>query len=161
MEINGVETVKILNIQAFQHAITKHDIFNSQRSLSKLKELDVYTFNDHYSSESFQGIMPDRGAAGVSTAGKQQFHALQKIQPEVKLDHSSKGDHKIRFGKGTAMSLGTACVKTPLGPINFHIVPTNTPFLLCLQDMDKIKVKFDNLKNVIVQGHNIVPIIRK
>jgi hypothetical protein len=51
--------------------------------------------------------MPDSGAAGVSTAGNPQFLALQKLDPRVQLDTSTAGDHKIRFGKGTAFSQGT------------------------------------------------------
>ncbi|KAI6245161.1 hypothetical protein HI914_06359 [Erysiphe necator] len=42
-EINGIETVIILNNQVFQHAITKHDIFNTNLLLMKeetLHEID-------------------------------------------------------------------------------------------------------------------------
>ena len=52
-------------------------------------------------------------------------------------------------------------VPTPFGDIDFHIVPTNTPFLMCIQDMDRMKIKFDNLSNVLIQGEKRVPIVRK
>jgi len=60
------------------------------------------------------------------------------------------GQHTIRFGKGTAISLSTIRVRTPLGCITFHIIPINTPFLFCIRDMDKLGVKLNNLKNVLV-----------
>ena len=37
----------------------------------------------------------------------------------------------------------------------------NTPFLFCLQDMDRMGVKLENLANVLIQGEKVVPIVRK
>jgi hypothetical protein len=36
----------------------------------------VFTFNSRYSSETFQGIILDIGALGISTAGYPQYLAL-------------------------------------------------------------------------------------
>jgi hypothetical protein len=66
-EINGAQTVAILNDQSAFHAITGKDIFSEPLQPS---ETSVFTFDDRYSSNIFQGIMPDSGAAGVSTAGQ-------------------------------------------------------------------------------------------
>jgi hypothetical protein len=63
-EINGPETVAILNNYSVFHSLTKTNIFNLPAKLS------AFTFDSQYSSETFQGIMPDSGAAGVSTAGQ-------------------------------------------------------------------------------------------
>jgi len=71
------------------------------------------------------------------------------------------GQYTICFGKGTVISLGTIRVKTPLGYITFHIVPANTLFLFCIKDIDKLGVKLDNLENMLVQGDNRVPVVRK
>ncbi|RDW58864.1 hypothetical protein BP6252_13340 [Coleophoma cylindrospora] len=104
--------------------------------------------------------MPDTGAAGISTAGEPQLRALQKIQ-KVHLDRTTHGDHKIKFGKGSAVSKGTVTVDTPLGKIQFQVVPDNTPFLFCIQDMDRMGVKLDNLQNVLIQGKKTIPIVQK
>ena len=69
--------------------------------------------------------------------------------------------YTIRFGKGTAISFSIIRVQTPLGCITFHIVPTNTPFLFYIRDINKLGVKLDNLKNILIQGDNRVPIMRK
>ncbi len=157
-EVNGIQTVAILNDQSTLHAIIRKDPFNEPADSI---ETSAFTFDSRYSSDIFQGIMPDSGAAGVSTAGNPQFLALQKLDPRVQLDTSTAGDHKIRFGKGTAFSQGTIQVYTPIGIITFHVVPANTPFLFCIQDMDAMGVKFDNLRNVLIQGDKVIPIIRK
>jgi hypothetical protein len=106
--------------------------------------------------------MPDTGASGVSSAEEPQFKALCKIDLKVQLDMSRAGEHKIRFGKGDPVaSQGTVDVSTPLSTITFHVLPTNTPFLFCIKDMDNIGVELHNLKNVLVQGTKVVPVVRK
>jgi hypothetical protein len=154
-EVNRPETIAILNNQSVFHSVTKTDIFKLPAKSS------TFTFDNRYSSETFQGIMPDSGAAGVSTAGQLQFIALQKLDPVLQINTTTAGQHKIRFGKGEALSQGTIDVLTPLGIITFHVVPTNTPFLFCLQDIDRLGVKLDNLANVLIQGEKIIPIVRK
>ena len=143
-EVDGIQTVAILNDQSTFHSITKSDVFNEP------KESSAFSFNDRYSANVFHGIMPDTGAAGVSTAGEPQVRALQQRDSSIQIDQSTAGQHTIRFGKGTAISLGTIRVQTPLGYITFHVVPTNTPFLLCIGDMDKLGVKLDNFKNMLI-----------
>ena len=121
-----------------------------------------FYFRDRYSSETFQGIMPDTGAAGVSTAGEQQFIALQKKNPTIMLDTSTAGEHRVRFGDNPdIMSLGTVGVTTPFGTILFQVIPANTPFLFCLSDMDKHKVYLNNIRGTLVHGDKEYPVVRK
>jgi hypothetical protein len=89
--VKGLETIAILNNQSAMHWITKTNIFKTENS--------TFTVSGRYSSDVFQGIMPDSGAAGVSTAGEPRFRALQKINPTIQLDTSTAGPHQIRFGK--------------------------------------------------------------
>ena len=60
------------------------------------------------------------------------------------------GQHIICFSKGTVIFFNIIRVQTPLGYITFHIIPTNTPFLLCIGDIDKLSVKLNNFKNVLI-----------
>ena len=66
----------------------------------------------------------------------------------VCLDEAKAGNAVIRFGPSkTISSIGLAVVPTPFGNIDFYILPQNTPFLLCLDNIDRLGVVFDNLKN--------------
>ena len=104
--------------------------------------------------------MPDTGAAGLNTGGFPQFQALQKIT-NVQLD-TSTASKKVRFGPGDLVSShGTYTVLTPLSNIVFHVLPINTPFLLCLQEIDRLGYYLNNEIDGIVQGDRIVPIHRK
>lgn len=160
-KISGPDSISILDDYTIFHVITCQNPFDSTNSCDPRIEDNVFSCETRYSSNIFQGVMPVCGAAGVSTAEEPQFYALQKMMPSFKLDKSTAGLHNIRFGKGSAVSLGTANVPTPFGNINFHIVPTNTPFLLCTNDMDKFGIKFDNTKNVLEQGKNRCAVTRK
>jgi hypothetical protein len=49
-----------------------------------------------------------------------------------------------------AMSLKTIQMSTFLGIIIFYVVPADIPFLFYIQDMDRMGIKLDNLKNVLI-----------
>jgi hypothetical protein len=44
--------------------------------------------------------------------------------------------------------------------ITFHIVFADVLFLLCLDNIDRLKVRFDNLENVLIQGNKQTPVVR-
>jgi hypothetical protein len=148
-EINGIQTVSILNDHSAYHTFTRDDMFKLSSTHNPLIS-SAFIFDNCYSSYKFQGIMLDSGAASISSAGEPQVQALQKKNPTIQLNTLAAGSNTIRFGKGTATVKGVVRVPTPLGTITFYVVLTNTPFLLCLQDMDAIGVQFNNLKNILI-----------
>jgi hypothetical protein len=78
------------------------------------------------------------------------------------LDTSTAGRHHIRFGDNSDIrSLGTIGVNTPFGTVHFEVVPANTPFLFCLNDMDKHNVYFNNVRDVLVHGDKEYPVVWK
>jgi hypothetical protein len=156
--VDGSSTVALLNEQAALHGFTKWDVFNQE----PLERADQFYFRDRYSSETFQGILPDTGAAGVSTAGENQVIALQRVDSSVTLNTSTAGGHRIRFGDNPeVVSIGTVAVCTPFGTVDFQVLPTNTPFLFCLRDMDKHHVYLNNVRNILVHGDKEYPVVRK
>jgi hypothetical protein len=55
----------ILNNQLIYYAFTKNNVFKQQVNKHTI---DVFTFKGRYSSNTFQGIIPDTKAFGVSFA---------------------------------------------------------------------------------------------
>jgi hypothetical protein len=49
-----------------------------------------------------------------------------------------------------AVSLGIIQMSIFLGIIIFHVVLIDIPFLFYIQDMDRMGVKLNNLKNVLI-----------
>jgi hypothetical protein len=140
----------MLNNAAVMHGYTGVNPCNQQAQ----EKSHLFTFYSRYNANTFQGIMPDTGAAGVFTAGEPQVKILQK--------RLTAGQHKISFGDNPEIfSLGTIGVKTPFGNVYFAVMPTNTPFLFCLADMDRYGVYFNNIDNVLVYNGKEHPIIRK
>jgi hypothetical protein len=64
-EINGTQIVAILNDQSTLYVVIRKDPFEE----AEPNEMSVFIFDNCYSLNTFQGIMPDSGIAGVSTAG--------------------------------------------------------------------------------------------
>ena len=65
----------------------------------------------------------------------------------------------VQFGIRSILSIESAKVATPISIIEFHIVKVNTLFLFCLTDMDYLQIYFNNLKNLLVISHSIVPVV--
>ena len=114
-----------------------------------------------YNSTEFFGIVIDTGASEHSTAGFEQFQALQRLDESVTLDKSAHGTVKIQFGIGSTSSIGSTKVNTPIGQIEFHVLPSKTPFLLCLKDMDALNVEVSNLTNTLVTPNGRIPLVRR
>lgn len=166
-QTDGATLITHLDDRKVIHAVTKDHPFNPSTSAPSVHSLPPPILNEqqlnapsptllvflyHTTTETtFRGILPDTGASGCSSAGEPQVKALQRIQPHAFLDKSTAGRHRIRFGKGDCESLGTIHVTTPIGTIPFEILPTDTPFLMCLQDMDRLKVTYDNIRDVMVK----------
>lgn len=106
-----------------------------------------------YGDEVFRGIMLDTGSAKGSTAGKDQYDAYCRFvcqSPRIDATRTAI----CRFGAGETRSLGVADIQMPIGNvvamIQCHIVDLDTPFLMCLQDMDRLGIILDNIDNQVV-----------
>ena len=144
------ELLQELNVMSFTHALLASGQLSS-------RELDL--LGSRYSNGTFHGICIDTGAARVSSVGRGQYEAYNTIQ-RTRLD--KKDPVHVKFGKGsTASSIGTIQLRSPIGSITFHVLETDTPFLLCLSDMDRLKVHFNNLTNILHTPLGKLPVVRK
>jgi hypothetical protein len=156
--IDSQITIILLNNTAAVHEITEIDPFKKQKPR---KESHLFVFYSRYDGNIFQGIMPDTGAAGISTADKPQVKALQLKFPDVTMDSSTAG-HKMKFSNNPESTfLGTIAVKTPFRTIHFAVMPINTPFLLCLADINRCGVYLNNINNILMHNGKKYPLVRK
>jgi hypothetical protein len=156
--INGQIIIILLNNAAAAHEITGIDSFEERKPR---KESHLFVFYSRYDGNIFQGIMPNTGAAGIFTAGEPQVKALQLKFPGVTMDSSTAG-HKMKFGDNPESTfLGTIAVKTPFGTIRFAVMLINTPFLLCLANMDCCGIYFNNINNTLMHNGKKHPIVCK
>jgi hypothetical protein len=130
--------------------------------IEQMEDAQTFTVNgiSRYDTHCFYGVVIDTGASRFSTAGSDQFQALQRTDSSVQLDKTTKGQVNVQFGIGSMSSIGSAIVRTPIGQVQFHIMPAKTPFLLSLADMDKLGVYFNNLTNYLVTSNRrFIPVV--
>jgi hypothetical protein len=84
--------------------------------------------------------MLDTGASSISTTRKPQVIVLQKLDLLIEINTFIARFYKIKFRAGEAVSISIIYITTLISNIPFHVLPTNTLFLLCLQDMDKLGI---------------------
>ncbi|CAD6501641.1 BgTH12-01891 [Blumeria graminis f. sp. triticale] len=142
-----------------------HALTTTKNIAPSSSEADPFAYTTSplcYTSETFMGIMIDTGASKRSTAGYGQYNALQKLNNNVlNLNKLDKGLVNVQFGIGSTSSIGLIKVDSLIRRIEFHVFRADTPFLLCLADMDKLKTYFNNLTNTLVTPHGIVPVVRR
>jgi hypothetical protein len=115
-----------------------------------------------YDSRHFYGVIIDISALQYSTAGYEQFQALQRTNSSITLNETIKGQVKVQFSISFTSSISSTKVETPIGQVEFYIIIANTPFLLSLADMDKLGVYFNNLTNSLVTSTgNSVLVVRR
>jgi hypothetical protein len=85
--------------------------------------------------------MIDTGASKKSTAGYGQYLAYKRVH-DTAINTTTAGAINVQFGIGSTPSIGSIVVDMPVGRAEFHIVEADTPFLLCLKDMDALGVYY-------------------
>lgn len=99
-------------------------------------------------------------ASKMSTAGYGQYLAYRKSIP-VDINNTHAEAVTVQFGIGSTASIGSITVDTPVGIVKFHIVEADTPFLLCLMDMNNLQVYYNNITNTLVTPSVTLPITRR
>lgn len=152
-QLEDSESITIVNTladNAFKHRITLSD-----ETVSPITPTS-YVFNSstdsRYNDTEFKELLINSGASTQSTGGIGQLKALQQLDTSVQLDKNTAGLANFTFGIGSAAFIGSVDLDSPLGQITFYIVPVNTPFLLCLANMDKHGAFFNNITNQVIQS---------
>ena len=92
-----------LSNESFMYLLTAQDTL-----LSNEANTTQHFVFDQYAEIIFQGIMPNTGAAKISTAGKSKFKVLQRKIPEIELDTTRGNKDTICFESGMPLSsIGT------------------------------------------------------
>ena len=140
--------IEVLANHAFKHRISTEN----ETVLSPQPVLYAYNavIESRYNSIEFKNLLIDSDAVARLTDKIGQFKAFQKIDDSVHLDVSTAESASFTFDIGSTTSLESINLIIPLRSITFHIVSINTPFLLCLADINRLKVFFNNVINQLI-----------
>jgi hypothetical protein len=109
--------------------------------------------SDRYIFEKFYEMMIDSSASTKSIAEYDQYLAFKnhKIDSFIDLNHIRTEAVNVQFDIESASSIESLTIDTPFEIVKFHVIKTDTSFLLSLADMNRLKVYFNNVINSLIQ----------
>jgi hypothetical protein len=105
--------------------------------------------NSRYNNKKFQGIIINIGAIDKSTIKYRQYKVYIRLA-KITIDISIAEQAKFKFGINITFSKGIIDVEILFGIIQFHIIDTDTPFLISLADIDRLKIYLNNIINILI-----------
>jgi hypothetical protein len=108
---------------------------------------------DRYISEKFYEVMIDSNISTKSTAEYDQYLAFKKneIDSFVDLDFSIAEAVNVQFDIESASSMRSLIIDILFEIVKFHMIKTNTLFLLSLIDINRLNVYFNNVINSLIR----------
>jgi len=107
--------------------------------IDREQDLFVYITTERYTPKEFYSVIIDIGAFKKSTAGYRQYLAYKTtVNNNTDINTMQTRAINVQFSIGLTILIRLVAVKTLIGLVNFHVVKADTPFLLCLADMDRL-----------------------
>ncbi len=109
--------------------------------------------SDRYIFEKFYEMMIDSSASTKSIAEYDQYLAFKnyKIDSFIDLNHIRTETVNVQFDIESASSIKSLTIDISFEIVKFHVIKTDTSFLLSLADMNRLKVYFNNVTNSLIQ----------
>ncbi len=107
--------------------------------------------SDRYISEKFYEMMIDSNASTKSTVEYDQYLVFKKhkIDSSIDLNVTKTETVNIQFDIESARSIKSLIIDTSFEVMKFHVIKTHTSFLLSLADINRLKVYFNNVENIL------------
>jgi hypothetical protein len=109
--------------------------------------------SDRYIFEKFYEMMIDSNASTKSIVEYDQYLAFKnhKIDSFIDLNHIRAETVNVQFDIESASSIKSLIIDISFEVMKFHVIQTDTSFLLSLADMNRLKVYFNNVINSLIQ----------
>ena len=150
-----------LNQRVFKHGLEIISIEFLTFHESEASNPFAYVVSDRYTSDEFYEIMIDTNASKYSTVGYGQYLAYKAINDDATINSTKAGAIYVQFEIGSISSIKSIDIAIPIDRVEFHIVKADTSFLLCLADLDRLKVYFNNVQNTLVSENKAFSVIRR
>jgi hypothetical protein len=105
---------------------------------------------DRYISEKFYEMMIDSNASTKSIAEYEQYLAFNKMNLTIDLNLSRTETVNVQFDIESASSIESLIIDISFEIVKFHVIKTDISFLLSLADMNRLKVYFNNVENILI-----------
>ncbi len=127
-----------------------------------MKDIDFFTYIiiDRYTSKMFYDIMIDSKASVQLIVDYKQYLAFIK-NISIELDSIKVETINVQFEIESTFSIESFTIDISFELVKFHVMKADTFFLLSLADMNRLKVYFNNVENLLVDKIKILSIIRR
>ena len=99
----------------------------------------AYITIECYTPKEFYDVIIDTGAFKKSTIGYRQYLTYKTTTSNnTDINTMQTGAVNVQFSIGSTALIRSVKVKTPISLVNFHVVKVDTPFLLCLADINRL-----------------------
>jgi hypothetical protein len=134
-----------------------NNITASSNSISYIYNVFIAS---RYDDRELKDILIDHDAANFSSEDIEHFTTLQRIN-KSKLTLNKKRITSFRFDIDEILSIDIVNLNISVDVITFHIVFVQISFLLCLADMNRLRLYFNNLINMFIEKRSIKRSINK
>jgi hypothetical protein len=150
--INDIETfttiINMLADKTFRHRLISEN--NTIAFAASTSYIYIVFTASRYDDREFKDILIDHDAADFSSEDIEQFTILQRISKKI-LSLNKKRIISFRFDIDKISFIDTIDLNTSVDVITFHIVLVHISFLLCLVDMNRLRLYFNNLINMFTE----------
>ena len=161
----------ILADRSFIHLIAPKSHFISTLVTDVIdykQDLFAYIITECYTLKEFYSVIIDTGAFKKSTVGYRQYLIYKATtNNNTDIDIMQIRAINVQFGISLTALIRSVTVKTLIGLVDFYVVKVDTFFLLCLADMDRLQVYYNNVMDTLIgpvttlgSKHVTLPIIR-
>jgi hypothetical protein len=127
-----------------------------------IKNIDFFTYIiiDRYTFAVFYEIMIDSKASIRSIVDYEQYLAFIK-NISIDLDHTKTDIVNVQFEIRSTFSIESFTIDTSFELVKFHVIKADTFFLLSLADMNRLKVYFNNVENLLIDKIKTSSVIKR
>ena len=112
----------------------------------------IFVSTERYIEEKFFGMMIDTEISHYLTIDYEQFLAYSKIIETVINSVKAEAIH-VQFDIKSISFINSIIITISIDQIKFHVVRVDTFFLLCLVNLDRLNVYYNNINDILIQAH--------
>jgi hypothetical protein len=152
--LNDLKTI-ITIINMLVHKTFKHKLISMNNITAFLVSIS-YTYNvfisSRYDDHEFKSILIDHDATDLFSKDIEQFTILQRIS-KIILNKNNRVSFKFEIDE--ILFIDTINLNISVDMITFHIVLVQISFLSCLVDINRLRLHFNNLINMLIEERSI------
>ncbi len=144
--------------KTLKHKFTSMNIITvSSNSISYIYNVFIAS---RYDDREFKDILIDHDATNFSSKDIEQFTTLQQIN-KTTLTLNKKRIIFLKFNIDEILFIDIVNLNISVDVITFHIGLVQTSFLICLIDMNRLRLYFNNLTNMFIEERSINKILSR